>query len=395
MTTKAAYIVSPYRSAVAKAFRGGFRAKRPDDLCADIIRGVLARTPQFDAAEIEDVILGCAMPEAEQGMNMARFTVLLAGLPEVVSGVTVNRFCSSGLQTIAMAADRIMAGQADCIMAGGTESMSLIPMMGHKVVGSRAMNDLHPAAYLGMGMTAENVSIDYKVSRADQDFFALESHQKAVKAIEGGLFKQEIIPVKATSRLPKADGKVDIKEVVVDTDEGPRADTTIEALAKLRPAFLQAGGSVTAGNSSQMSDGAAMCLVCSEDFVKRHKLQPMARFAGFSVAGVPPQIMGIGPVAAIPKACKLAGISAEKIERIELNEAFAAQALAVVRSLKLDPSKINPTGGAIALGHPLGATGAKLTATLLHGMRRDKQKWGIVSMCIGTGMGAAGIFELI
>ena len=395
MTTKAAYIVSPYRSAVAKAFRGGFRAKRPDDLCADIIRGVLARTPQFDVSEIEDVILGCAMPEAEQGMNMARFTVLLAGLPEVVSGVTVNRFCSSGLQTIAMAADRIMAGQADCIMAGGTETMSLIPMMGHKVVGSRAMNDLHPAAYLGMGMTAENVSIDYRVSRADQDLFALESHQKAVKAIEGGLFKQEIIPVKATSRQPKADGKVDIKEFVVDTDEGPRADTTIEALAKLRPAFLQAGGSVTAGNSSQMSDGAAMCLVCSEDFVKRHKLQPMARFAGFSVAGVPPQIMGIGPIAAIPKACKLAGISVEKIERIELNEAFAAQALAVVRSLKLDPSKINPTGGAIALGHPLGATGAKLTATLLHGMRRDKQKWGLVSMCIGTGMGAAGIFELI
>jgi len=395
MTTKAAYIVSPYRSAVAKAFRGGFRAKRPDDLCADIIRGVLERTPKFDVSEIEDVILGCAMPEAEQGMNMARFTVLLAGLPEVVSGVTVNRFCSSGLQTIAMAADRIMAGQADCIMAGGTESMSLIPMMGHKVVGSRAMNDLHPAAYLGMGMTAENVSIDYKVSRADQDLFALESHQKAVKAIAGGLFKQEIIPVKATSRLPKADGKVDIKEFVVDTDEGPRADTTIEALAKLRPAFLQAGGSVTAGNSSQMSDGAAMCLVCSEDFVKRHKLQPMARFAGFSVAGVPPQIMGIGPIAAIPKACKLAGITAEKIERIELNEAFAAQALAVVRSLKLDPSKINPTGGAIALGHPLGATGAKLTATLLHGMRRDKQKWGLVSMCIGTGMGAAGIFEML
>jgi len=395
MTTKAAYIVSPYRSAVAKAFRGGFRAKRPDDLCADIIRGVLERTPQFDPSEIEDVILGCAMPEAEQGMNIARFTVLLAGLPEAVSGVTVNRFCSSGLQTIAMAADRIMAGQADCIMAGGTESMSLIPMMGHKVVGSRTMNDLHPAAYLGMGMTAENVSIDYKVSRADQDLFALESHQKAVKAIESGLFKQEIIPVKATSRLPKADGKVDVKEFVVDTDEGPRADTTIEALAKLRPAFLQAGGSVTAGNSSQMSDGAAMCLVCSEDFVKRHKLQPMARFAGFSVAGVPPQIMGIGPIAAIPKACKLAGISAEKIERIELNEAFAAQALAVVRNLKLDPSKINPTGGAIALGHPLGATGAKLTATLLHGMRRDKQKWGLVSMCIGTGMGAAGIFELI
>lgn len=395
MTAKAAYIVSPYRSAVGKAFRGGFRAKRPDDLCADVIKGILERTPQFDPALIEDVIVGCAMPEAEQGMNIARFIVLLSGLPESVSGVTVNRFCSSGLQTIAMAADRVMAGQADCILAGGTESMSLIPMMGHKVVGSRQMNDLHPAAYLGMGMTAENVSVDYKVSRADQDKFAFDSHQKAVKAIETGLFKNEIIPIKATSRLPKEGGKVDIRDQMVDTDEGPRADTTLEALAKLRPAFLQAGGSVTAGNSSQMSDGAAMCFVCSEEFVKKHNLKPMARFAGFSVAGVPPRVMGIGPVAAIPRACKLAGISPDKIERIELNEAFAAQALAVVRNLQLDPERINITGGAIALGHPLGATGAKLTATLLHGMKRDKQKWGMVSMCIGTGMGAAGIFELV
>lgn len=395
MTAKAAYIVSPYRSAVGKAFRGGFRAKRPDDLCADVIKGILERTPQFDPALIEDVIVGCAMPEAEQGMNVARFIVLLSGLPESVSGVTVNRFCSSGLQTIAMAADRVMAGQADCILAGGTESMSLIPMMGHKVVGSRQMNDLHPAAYLGMGMTAENVSVDYKVSRADQDKFAFDSHQKAVKAIEKGLFKDEIIPIKATSRLPKEGGKVDIRDQMVDTDEGPRADTTLEALAKLRPAFLQAGGSVTAGNSSQMSDGAAMCFVCSEEFVKKHNLKPMARFAGFSVAGVPPRVMGIGPVAAIPRACKLAGISPDKIERIELNEAFAAQALAVVRNLQLDPERINITGGAIALGHPLGATGAKLTATLLHGMKRDRQKWGMVSMCIGTGMGAAGIFELV
>jgi acetyl-CoA acyltransferase len=395
MTTKAAYIVSPYRSAVGKAFRGGFRAKRPDDLCADVIKGILERTPKFDPSLIEDIILGCAMPEAEQGMNMARFTVLLAGLPESVAGVTVNRFCSSGLQTIAMAADRVMAGQADCIMAGGTESMSLIPMMGHKVVGGRQMNDLHPAAYLGMGMTAENVSVDYKVSREDQDRFAFESHQKAVKAITGGLFKDEIIPVKVQARTPKDGGTVDIKEFTVDTDEGPRADTTIEALAKLRPAFLQPGGTVTAGNSSQMSDGAAMCFVCSEDFVKKNNLKPMARFAGFSVAGVPPRVMGIGPIAAIPKACKLAGITADQIQRIELNEAFAAQALAVVRNLKLDPERINITGGAIALGHPLGATGAKLTATLLHGMKRDKQKWGLVSMCIGTGMGAAGIFELL
>ena len=395
MSNKTAYIVSPYRSAVGKAFRGGFRAKRPDELAADVIRGVLSHTASFDQGLIEDVYLGCAMPEAEQGMNVARFTVLLAGLPESVSGVTINRFCSSGLQTIAMAADRVMAGQADCLLAGGTESMSLIPMMGHKVVGGRKMNDLHPAAYLGMGMTAENVSVDYKVSREDQDQFSYESHQKATKAIQGGLFKDEIIPIKVESRTPKEGGKVDIKEFVVDTDEGPRADTSVAALAKLRPAFLQPGGTVTAGNSSQMSDGAAMCLVCSEDFVKKHNLKPIARFAGFSVAGVPPRVMGIGPIAAIPKACKLAGISADKIDRIELNEAFAAQALAVIRTLKLDPSKINLTGGAIALGHPLGATGAKLTATLLHGMKRDKQKWGLVSMCIGTGMGAAGIFELL
>ena len=396
MSTKAAYIVSPYRSAVAKAFRGGFRAKRPDDLCADVIKGVLERTPAFDPALIEDVILGCAMPEAEQGMNIARFTVLLAGLPETVPGVTVNRFCSSGLQTIAMAADRIMAGQADCILAGGTESMSLIPMMGHKVVGSRTMNDLHPAAYLGMGMTAENVSTDYKVSRADQDQFALESHQKAINAITTGRFRDEIIPVKVQARIPADGGRVDIKELTVDTDEGPRADTTLDALAKLKPAFLQSPtATVTAGNSSQMSDGAAMCLVVSEAFMKSHNLKPMARLAGFSVAGVPPRIMGIGPIAAIPKACKLAGIEPHQIDRIELNEAFAAQALAVIRTVGLDPAKTNPTGGAIALGHPLGATGAKLTATLLHGMKKDHQKWGLVSMCIGTGMGAAGLFELL
>jgi acetyl-CoA acyltransferase len=256
------------------------------------------------------------------------------------------------------------------------------------------MNDLHPAAYLGMGMTAENVSVDYKVSREDQDRFALESNHKAGLAIEKGWFKDEIIPVKVTMRLPKEGGKVDLKEITVDTDEGPRADSTYEALAKLKPAFL-GGGTVTAGNSSQMSDGAAMCLVCSEDFVKKHNLTPIARFAGFSAAGVPPRIMGIGPIAAIPKACKIAGITSDKIDRIELNEAFAAQALAVIRDLKLDPKKINLTGGAIALGHPLGATGAKLTATLLHGMKRDRQKWGMVSMCIGTGMGAAGIFEML
>jgi acetyl-CoA acyltransferase len=395
MSNKPAFIVSPYRSAVTKAFRGSFKSTRPDDLCADVIKGLLARTPAFDPALIEDVFIGCAMPEAEQGMNVARFVVLLSGLPESVPGVTINRFCSSGLQTIAMAADRVAAGHAECILAGGTESMSLIPMMGHKVVGSRQLNDFHPAAYLGMGMTAENVSADFNISRNDQDHFACESHRKAVKAIQQGLFKKEIIPIQVTSRIPTDGGAVEIKQSLVDTDDGPRPDTSMEALSKLRPAFLQGVGTVTAGNSSQMSDGAAMCLVCSEDFVKKYNLEPIARFAGYAVAGVPPRIMGIGPIEAIPKACKQAGISANRIERIELNEAFAAQALAVLRQLQLDPARVNLTGGAIALGHPLGATGAKLTATLLHGMRRDKQKWGMVSMCIGTGMGAAGIFEAL
>jgi acetyl-CoA acyltransferase len=391
-----AFIVSPLRSPVGKAFRGGFRAKRPDDLCADVIRAVMKATPNLDPMLIEDVIIGCAMPEAEQGMNVARFCVLLAGLPESVPAVTVNRFCSSGLQTIAMAAERVLAGASECVMAGGTESMSLIPMMGHKVVGGRTMNDLHPAAYLGMGMTAENVSVDYKVSREAQDQFAFDSHKKATMAIEKGLFKNEIVPISVENRSPREGGKVDIKTSLIDTDEGPRADTTVEALAKLKPAFLTGpGGSVTAGNSSQMSDGAAIALVCSGEFVRKHNLKPIARFAGFAAAGVPPRVMGIGPIAAIPKACKIAGITADKIDRIELNEAFAAQALAVIRELKLDPSRINPTGGAIALGHPLGATGAKLTATLLNGMKRDKQKWGLVSMCIGTGMGAAGLFEMV
>lgn len=391
---KQAYIVAPFRSPVGKAMRGALKSKRPDDLCADVIRAVLKATPQLDPALIEDAIIGCAMPEAEQGMNVARFCVLLSGLPESVPGVTVNRFCSSGLQTIAMAADRIMAGQAECLLAGGTESMSLIPMMGHKVVGSRTLNENFPAAYLGMGMTAENVALDFKISREDQDKFSVDSHQKASRAIEQGLFRDEIVPIKVSTRMPGPNGQVMVKDMDVTTDEGPRPDTTLEALSKLKPAFLMAReGSVTAGNSSQMSDGAAMCLVCSEDFVKKFNLKPMARFLGFSVAGVPPRVMGIGPVAAIPKVCKLAGISQDKIDRIELNEAFAAQSLAVIRDLKLDPSRINPTGGAIALGHPLGATGAKLTASLLHGMRRDKQKYGLVTMCIGTGMGAAGLFE--
>ncbi len=390
---KTAYIVSPLRSAVGKAMRGNLRSKRPDDLCADLIRAVMAANPGIDPREIDDCFVGCAMPEAEQGMNIARFSVLLADLPDSVPGVTVNRFCSSGLQTIAMAAFQVQAGAAQCILAGGTESMSLVPMMGHKPVGSRTvLKNGRGDYYLGMGLTAENVSKDYKVSREDQDRFSYESHKKAFEAIQKGHFKAEIAPVKATLRSPGPGGTAAIQELLVDTDEGPRADTSVEALGGLKPAF-RAGGSVTAGNSSQMSDGAAMCLVVSEEFVKKYKLQPLGRFVSFAVAGVPPRVMGIGPIEAIPRALKLGGLSLKDIQRVELNEAFAAQALAVMRHLEIDPGIINPTGGAIALGHPLGATGAKLTATLLHGMQRDQQKYGIVSMCIGTGMGAAGVFE--
>lgn len=391
---KNVYIVSALRSATGKAYRGSLANKRPDDLCADVIRGVLEQNSKLDPALIDDVFIGCAMPEAEQGMNIARFALLLAGLPESVPGVTVNRFCSSGVQTIAMAAYQVAAGGADCILAGGTESMTMIPMMGHMVVGSRTINDKHPEFYLGMGMTAENVAADYKISREDQDLFAYQSHQKATKAIEGKLFEKEIIPVKVERRSLQKDAQVKVDEAMFATDEGPRADTSPEALAKLRAAFMT-GGSVTAGNSSQMSDGAGACLVVSEDFLKKHNLTPMGRFAGYSVAGVPPRVMGIGPVEAIPKALKQAGLTMDDIDRIELNEAFAAQSLAVIRDLKLNPEIINPTGGAIALGHPLGATGAKLTATLLHGMKRDKQKYGLVTMCIGTGMGACAVFECL
>jgi len=394
MSQKPVYIVSPFRTAVGKAFRGAFAAKRPDDMGAELIKGMLQRTAPFDPALVEDVYFGCAMPEAEQGMNVARFISLLSGLPESVPAVTVNRFCSSGLQTIGMAADRVRAGHADCIIAGGVESMSLIPMMGHKVVGSRVVNDTHPDFYLGMGMTAENVAGDYKISRAEQDQFALASHQKASNAIEKGLFKDEIIPISVTKRTPAKDGAVSLQTFDFAQDEGPRPDSSLEALNKL-PAVFRVGGSVTAGNSSQMSDGAAACIVASESFVKQHNLKPMAIMHGFDVAGVPPRIMGIGPIAAIPKVLKRAGLKIGDIDRIELNEAFASQALAVLRDLKIDQARVNPTGGAIALGHPLGATGAKLTATLLHGMKRDKQKYGLVSMCIGTGMGAAGLFELL
>lgn len=395
MTKKnAAYIVSPLRSAVGKAYRGSLKAKRPDDLCADLIRAVMKSQPDFDHKLIEDVIVGCAMPEAEQGMNVARLSLLLAGLPDSVPGMTINRFCSSGVQSIALAAQAVWAGDADCLLAGGTESMTLIPMMGHKVVGSRTIMDHHPDFYLGMGMTAENVARDYKITREEQDQFALESHQKATMAIEKGFFKDEITPVGVTTRTPGPNGTVNVETQMFAQDDGPRPDTTLAGLAKLKPAFLQ-GGTVTAGNTSQMSDGAAMCMVCSEEFVKKHNLKPMARLAGYGVAGVPPNVMGIGPIAAIPLALKKAGVTLQQIDRFELNEAFAAQALAVLKTCGIDRTKVNPTGGAIALGHPLGATGAKLTATLLHGMKRDRQKHGIVSMCIGTGMGAAAVYELL
>ncbi len=392
---KTAYIVSPLRSAVGKAGRGALRSKRPDDLCADVIRAVMKANPSIDPQTIDDVILGCAMPEAEQGMNVARFALLLADLPQSVPGVTVNRFCSSGLQTIAMAAYQVQAGGAECILAGGVESMTLVPMMGHKPVGSRTvLKNGREDYYLGMGLTAENVAKDYKISREDQDRFAYESHRKAIQAIEKGWSRDEIVPISVSYRSPGPGGTIQEQSAVFAVDEGPRADTSVEALASLKAAF-KTGGSVTAGNSSQMSDGAAMCLVVSEDYLKKYKLTPLARFVSFSVAGVPPRVMGIGPIEAIPRALRAGGLKLKDIQRVELNEAFAAQALAVQRQLEIDPLIINPTGGAIALGHPLGATGAKLTATLLHGMKRDKQKYGMVSMCIGTGMGAAGIFELL
>ena len=387
------YIVSALRSAVGKAFRGSLAAKRPDDLCADVIKAVLKQAGSFDPALIEDVIVGCAMPEAEQGMNIGRFTALLAGLPESVPGVTVNRFCSSGLQTMAQAAYQIAAGEADCLLAGGTETMSLVPMMGHKVVANRTPFDTgHADYYLSMGLTAENVALDFKISREEQDAFALASHQKASHAIQSGLFKREIAPVPVTIRRPGPNGTVQVQETNFAEDEGPRADTSLDALGKLKAAF-KTGGSVTAGNSSQMSDGAAMSLLVSEKFLKQHNLTPIARFVSYAVKGVAPRVMGIGPQEAIPAALKKAGLKIGDIERYELNEAFAAQAVAVVKTLQIDPSKVNKTGGAIALGHPLGATGAKLAATLIHGMHRDQQRYGIVSMCIGTGMGAAGIFE--
>lgn len=392
-TMRDAYIVSSVRTAVGKAPRGILRHVQPDDMGAVAVKGAIAAVSDtgFVSDQIDDVIMGCAMPEAEQGFNLGRLVSLRAGLPDAVAGCTVNRLCSSGLQTIAMATQAIAWGQSDVIIAGGTESMSLIPMGGHQFSPSPGLLADAPEAYITMGLTAENVATKFNVSRADQDAFALRSHQRALAAIQAGRFKDEIIPitVRETQRI---DGKLETTEIIVDTDEGPRADTTLEALSKLKPVF-RADGTVTAGNSSQMSDGAAATLIVSEGVVKQYDLKPMARLVGFAVSGVAPEIMGIGPVAAIPKVLKQVNLSLSDIGLIELNEAFAAQSLAVIRELGLNEEILNVNGGAIALGHPLGCSGAKLTATLLHEMKRRGTRYGLVTMCVGGGIGAAGVFE--
>ncbi|MGC2165018.1 MAG: acetyl-CoA C-acyltransferase [Gallionella sp.] len=392
-----AYIVAATRTPVGKAPRGMFKNTRPDDLLAHVLRSVLAQAPSLDPATIGDVIVGCAMPEAEQGMNVARIGLLLAGLPIGVPGMTINRFCSSGVQAVAIAADRIRVGEEDVMIAAGTESMSMVPMMGNKIAFNPEVfaRDENLGIAYGMGLTAEKVADRWKVSRQDQDTFALQSHQRAIAAISANEFNDEITPYhlsEHTADMNSREVKRSAREV--NQDEGPRADTSLEALAKLRTVFAQKG-SVTAGNSSQMSDGAGAVLLCSEAALKRYNLTPIGKFLGFSVAGVPPEIMGIGPKEAIPRALKQVGLNLQDMSWIELNEAFAAQSLAVIRDVGLDPSLVNPLGGAIALGHPLGATGAIRTATLLHGLRRRKQKYGMVTMCIGTGMGAAGIFEAL
>ncbi len=396
-TSQDVYIVETIRTPVGKAPRGMFSKTRPDDLLAHTLREIMARNPQLDPHEIGDVVIGCAMPEAEQGMNVARIALLLAGLPETVPGQTINRFCSSGLQSIAIAANAIASGQINAAIAGGTESMSMVPMMGHKVAMNPKVfeNEEHLGIAYGMGITAEKVAEQWDISREAQDEFAYNSHQKAIRAIDSGQFADEIVPYTIESRLPDTEHAATIiKTRTVDTDEGPRRDTSLEALSKLRPVF-KATGSVTAGNSSQMSDGAAAVLLVNEDMLKKYNLTPIGKFRTFAVAGVPPEIMGIGPIKAIPKALELAGLKQDDLDWIELNEAFAAQSLAVLKDTGLDPEKVNPLGGAIALGHPLGTTGAKLTATTLHGLRRTGGKYGMVTMCIGTGMGAAGIIEAL
>src|SRR6202795_1057320 len=389
-----AVIVSSVRTAVGKAAKGTLRATRPDDLAAAVIKEAVARTKGLDAKEIEDVILGCAIPEAEQGMNVARIASLRAGLPVDASAMTINRFCSSGLQAIAIAAQRIMAGQGDVAVAGGTESMSLIPMGGNKVSPNPWLMDHYPDAYLGMGLTAENLAKKYGITREQADEFSLRSHKNAIAATPAEKMKDEIVPVEVSfTEIPANNGnRPKTTKLVYDTDEGPRADTSMEVLGKLKPAF-HARGTVTAGNSSQMSDGAAAVVVMSAERAKHLGITPLARYVGFATAGYKPEEMGLGPVFAIPKALKMAGLKLADIDVIELNEAFAAQSLAVVREAGLDPERVNTNGGAIALGHPLGCTGAKLTASVIREMKRRNAKYGLVTMCVGGGMGAAGIFE--
>ena len=393
-----AYIVAATRTPVGKAPRGMMRHVRPDDMLAHVISGALAQVPTLDPNLISDCVVGCAFPEAEQGLNMARIGVLLTGLPNTVGGITINRYCSSGINAVQIAADRIRMGEADVVIAAGSESMSMVPMMGNKVSLNPevfAKDENYAIAY-GMGLTAEKVAQQWGISREDQDAFAVESHRRALAAIDGGKFKNEITPLEVTYRTPNLEtGEVISKTRVLDTDEGPRRETTLEGLAKLKTVF-DAKGSVTAGNSSQMSDGAGAVILVSERVLKELNLTPLARYVTFSVKGVPPEIMGIGPKEAIPAALKQAGLSQGDLKWIELNEAFAAQGLAVARDLELDMSRVNPHGGAIALGHPLGATGAIRTATLIHGMRdAGIQGHGMVTMCIGTGMGAAGIIEVL
>jgi acetyl-CoA acyltransferase len=390
-----AVIVSAARTAVGKAPNGALRTVRPDDMAATAISAVLRRAPGVQPSEIEDVILGCAMPEGEQGLNVARIASLRAGIPVEASAVTVNRFCSSGLQSIAYAAERVMCGFARAIVAGGTESMSMVPMGGNKVSPNPTLVDNYPDVYLSTGLVAENHAREHRISREEQDAFALRSHQRALTAIEAGRFNEEVVPLTFKALAPvSGNGRLQTRDVTFAQDEGPRRETSIEALAKLRPAF-HASGTVTAGNSSQTSDGAAAVLVTSAEFARERGLTPLGRFVGFATAGVEPERFGIGPVPAIRKVLKLAGLSLDQIDLVELNEAFAAQALACLRELPIDPDILNVNGGAIALGHPLGCTGAKLTTTLLYEMRRRNARYGLVTMCVGGGMGAAGIFERI
>jgi len=388
-----AYIVAGYRTAVGKAKKGGFRFTRPDDLAAEVIKHLTKSVPGLDPNRVDDLIVGNAVQEAEAGMQMGRMIALLS-LPIEVPGMMINRYCGSGLEAINIASARIHAGLADCIIAGGTESMSLVPVMGYKTSLNYKLATEHPTYYTSMGLTAEQVAKDYNVSREDMDEFSYQSHMKAVKAIEGGKFKDEIVPVQVEETYIDSDGKKKTREFVVDTDEGARADTNLEVLAKLKPAFAQ-GGTVTAGNSSQTSDGASFVMVMSERMVKELNLEPIARMLSYAVAGVDPRIMGIGPIKAVPKALELAGLKLNDIEQIELNEAFAAQSLAVIRELDLDAERLNVNGGAIALGHPLGCSGAKLSVQLFNEMKRRNQKYGMVTACVGGGQGVAGIYEML